>query len=347
MLDIESFKKFILSAVPTAKLASGGTVINCRCFECPDSSDPRTGHFYFLLPKSETDVIRYYCHKCNCSGIVSYNKLIDWGIYDDSIGSMLLEHNKNYSKSTSPKYSSKRIVYSVNNNLISNNEISLYKLNYINNRLGTNFSFEDLKQLKIVLNLTDILTSNNINEITREKFIVELLSNNFLGFLSIDNSFLNMRRLCDEGILPSSIDKRYINYKLFNSSKTAERFYTIPTVIDLTEPYPINIHIAEGPFDILSIYENIRHRERGIYTSVSGSNYLGIIKYFLINFKLPYVVIHLYPDNDKSGSNEKMNEINVFLKTLGIDSYIHRNLYPNEKDFGIHISHIKEGIIKM
>ena len=45
--DLEDFKSYIKAVVPSARDASGGKAILCRCFECPDSSDPRNAHFYF------------------------------------------------------------------------------------------------------------------------------------------------------------------------------------------------------------------------------------------------------------------------------------------------------------
>lgn len=343
-MDIKKYKEFLLSAIPTAKLASGGTFINCRCFNCPDSSNPKSKHFYIAIPQAEDEPSWYYCHKCHCSGLVTHKTLIEWGIYDENIAINLTDHNKKCStKSKNSKYYD-RSVYNLFNSKTIDNNISRIKLNYINNRLGYNFTYEELRKLKIVLNLNDILRQNNITKLTRDINIVNQLDINFLGFISIDNAFLNMRKLCDDGKVYQSIDKRYINYKIFDKFDTSERFYTIPTEIDLNIPERLKIHIAEGPFDILSIYKNLRHEERGIYTSVAGSNYSGLALYFLQMFKLPYVEFHFYPDNDKYGSNDAMNRVANILRPIQAPIYIHRNLYPGEKDFGVSLSNIKESI---
>ena len=165
-----------------------------------------------------------------------------------------------------------------------------------------------------------------------------------MGFISIDNAFLNMRRLCDEGKVIKSIDKRYINYKIFDKFDTSERFYTIPTEIDLTIPERTKIHIAEGPFDILSIYKNLRNEERGIYTSIAGSNYAGVAMYFLLMFKIPFVEFHFYPDNDKFGSNSVMYRTSELLKPIQAPIYIHRNQAIGQKDFGVCPDMINESI---
>lgn len=343
-MNIIRFKEFLLSAIPSAKPASGGTFINCRCFNCPDSSNPSSKHFYIAIPQKEDEPSWYYCHKCHCSGLINHKTLIEWGIYDESIAIELVEHNKYcFTKAKNSKYYD-RTIYTLFNQFTREDETSMIKLKYINDRLGYNFTYEELRRLKIVLNLQDILTSNQINHLTRDKNIVDQLNYNFLGFISIDNAFLNMRRLCDKGNVYQSIDKRYINYKIFDKFDTSERFYTIPTRIDLNSPERLKIHIAEGPFDILSIYKNIRKEEKGIYSSVAGSNYAGLALHFLQIFKLPYTEFHFYPDNDKFGSNTVMNKVANILRPVQSPIYIHRNMYPDEKDFGVSPDKIIESV---
>ena len=77
-----------------------------------------------------------------------------------------------------------------------------------------------------------------------------------------------MRRTCPEGVVYKSIDKRYINYKLYIKDDTNQRFYTIPTKVNLNIPNRIKFNISEGPFDILSVYLNLRNKEPGIYLKV-------------------------------------------------------------------------------
>lgn len=336
-MDSNQYKDFLLSAIPTAELASGGTVVNCRCFYCPDSSDPKSKHFYISIPKSSSDPSFYYCHKCHSSGIVTYKQLLEWGIYNVEIAKQLTSQNKNIKIR-----SDRRIVYPIYNRYIKEDKISEYKLQYINQRLGTSFEYEDLKQLKIVLNLKDLLKYNHLYA-ERNQEIMNQLNINFLGFLSIDNSSVNLRRLCDAGNIHPSIDHRYFNYRL-KKENFGKNFYTIPMKLNLNQSERIKIHIAEGSFDILSIYENIRQHEPGIYSSIGGSNYFGLILYFLKTFRLPYTEFHFYPDNDGPGSDKVMKSMIPKLKPFGSPVYIHRNIYPNQKDFGVSPDKIKESI---
>lgn len=345
-MNFDNYRDFLLSNIPTARDASGRKFVACRCFYCPDGKSKDTRHFYIKIPESNDEPSWYYCHKCHNSGIVTNKTLLEWGIYDNNIGEELIYHNRKCSRviKNSRYYDQSKL--NIRNNIIDS-DLSRIKLKYINDRLGQNFTLQELSELKICLNLYDLLNTNNIDKLTRDPRVVEQLNNNFLGFLSIDNVFVNMRRLCDEGLVINTIDKRYVNYKIYDKFDTSNRFYTIPTSVDLNNPERLKIHIAEGPFDILSIYTNLRNRERGIYTSIAGSNYLGITFYILNTFKLSYCELHYYPDNDKSGSNDVMNKVVNYIKPFGFPIYIHRNLYPGEKDFGVSLSNIKESIIKM
>ena len=345
-MDIQNYKSFLLSNIPTAKEASGGKFVACRCFYCPDGKSKDTKHFYIHIPESNDDPSWYYCHKCHNTGIVTNKTLLEWGIYDNIVGQELINHNKKCSRSPKNNKYYNYTKLNITNNII-NSELSKIKLDYINNRLGQNFSIKDLSELKICLNLLDLLNGNYIDKFTRDPRVVEQLNANFLGFISIDNSFVNMRRLCDEGLVFKSIDNRYVNYKIYDKFDTSNRFYTIPTQVNLCSSQRLKIHIAEGPFDILSIYTNLRNREPGIYTSIAGSNYLGITFYILNTFKVPYFELHYYPDNDKSGSNEVMDKIINVVKAFCCPIYIHRNLYPGEKDFGVSMDKIKESIIQV
>ena len=347
-MDSEAYKKFLLSVIPSAKLASGGRNINCRCFFCPDSADPSHKHMYISIPQSNDEPSLYYCHLCHSSGVMTHNTLIKWHIYDENIALDLINHNKKCSSVKSNGKYYDRKIYNIRNTYIRDDEVTRIKLKYINDRLGTNLSFQDTLDLKIVLNIYDILNCNRIQSLTRDKRIVDQLDEYFMGFLSIDNAFCNMRRICESGIVNKSIDKRYINYKIYDKFSTTERFYTVPTSINLDSLEPIKIHVAEGPFDILSVYLNLRNKEPGIYTSIAGSNYIGQIMYFLQTFTLPpFIEIHLYPDNDQYGSDRNMRNINDSLAMFNFPLYIHRNASPGEKDFGVHYNRINEQITRL
>lgn len=338
-MDADLYAKFLVANLPKAKLVSGGTEVLCRCMYCGDSKNPNKGHFYISIPRNDQELSFFDCKKCPAHGIVTHKKLTEWGIYDPTVAIDLISHNtKAFNNPSNKRYNT--IVYNVTNNYISDDKLSLYKLKYINERLGTSLTYEDCLSNKIILNLMDLIESNHITELTRYPNIVDRLDSGFVGFLSIDNTTVNMRNLEISKDIPDNINKRYVNYNLFKTEDTTYRFYTIPCNVDITKP--ISIHLAEGPFDILSIKFNLHKGGlyNAIYSSINGNGYLGIIKYFIISWQLPWLELHYYVDNDFE--QYKINSIAQLLKPFGFPFYIHRNKYPNEKDFGVPLNRISE-----
>ena len=343
-MNINDYKTFLLNTIqPWAKEASGGREINCRCFYCPDSKTRSKGHMYIKIPQSENDVSTFYCQKCKTTGIVTSKTLMDWDIYDSSIASEIAKYNKDVLNKPQNRMFRDYDIYKINNVTPKDSKLSRFKLAYINNRLGTNLTYQDCVNLKIILNLKDIIIVNKL-KYTRYDQIVDALDIGFLGFLSFDNAFINMRNLDILENPHESINKRYINYNLVGKFDNTCRFYTIPTTINLLSlsNQPLQLHIAEGSFDILSIYLNLRKNPNAIYTAIGGSGYKGILKYFISKLRLPNLEIHIYPDSDIS--RDQMIDAARYVQIFGYNLYIHRNTFPGEKDFGVPINKINDSI---
>lgn len=325
-----------------AKIVSGGREILKRCHICGDSRDPTDAHMYIGF---KDGAILYNCFKCNEKGMVDGDFMRNLGCYDPSIIQLCQDQNKKAIKSTMThsgklrRQSIKTLQFP-----ISNNEFAKKKLDHINRRLGLRFDYTDLIENKIVLNIRDFLEFNGINRFTRNEELIDLLDKFFIGFLSCDNRYIILRRLIPEGKLPQYIDTRYVNYNIFDSD--GKKFFIIPTVIDVLRP--ISIHIAEGVFDIISIYHNL-HKFNGysnaIYAAVCGKNYMSLIEYFIMTYGFISFQLHLYPDNDVD--DREMKKICNSLKCFNIDIFIHRNTYPGEKDYGVSIDRICDNIYKI
>ena len=341
----EKLKEYLLENVPDARTASGGKEVVVRCRFCQDSKDPTSRHLYIGMP-TETKPAMYNCFRCNESGLVNSKFLHLLNIYDTSIMSDLKEHNNNLEKVLGYKIKDdQNMVYRLSNMYISDNELSYAKLGYINKRLGLNLTFADLIENKIVLNLHDLLQSNNITNYTRHINIVDQLNESFLGFISLDNAFINMRNL-RPGKVFESIDKRYVNYNIFGKMNNSQRYYVIPNKLNTASIEPIKVHIAEGPFDILSIYYNmVKTKDNNLFVSICGKAYLNVLKYIIGELGLINIEVHIYPDADIQ--NYTIQNIVQYLSVFQIDFYIHRNTYPGEKDFGVSLNKIKESIIKI
>ena len=345
-MNSQEYLDYLLNYLtPWARPASGKREVQTRCKYCEDSKTYSHGHFYIQIPQSDEELSYYYCQKCHSKGIVTANKLMEWGIYDSELCLNIAEHNKKASKYGRNKDNLSNVIYRLNNTFVSQDRISEIKLLYINKRLGTNLNYNDVLSNKIVLNLYDLLNTNNIYNYTRDIRIVNDLDQFFLGFISYDNAFVNMRNLKPGGV-NKYIDKRYVNYNIFGKYDNSKKFYVSPCTFDLYDTRPIQVHLAEGVFDILSVKYNLRKDfERSLYTAACGSGYKGLCRDIILDLKIPNLEFHIYPDADIK--QNKMYDLYQYLKPFQYPVYIHRNIYDGEKDFGVGINHIKETVEKL
>ena len=327
---------FLLTKLPKAHLVSNNTEINSRCMYCPDSKNPNHAHFYISVPQNNKPIF-FHCKKCQTAGVLTHKTLLEWNLIDTDISLELINYNK--TAFAGYTYNLSQDIYNINNTYISDCKKSEIKLSYINNRLGLNLNYSDLINSKIVLNLKDLLYKNNITDYSRHINIVNQLDEYFIGFISYDNSFINLRRVVKEGIVYSGIDKRYVNYNIFNKIDNTSNYYTIPSAIDISKP--IKICIAEGPFDTLSIKYNLHNDYSNIvFSTVQGNNYLGCIRHFLNILSVPNIEIHVYLDQDVS--NRVIPHLIDNLSLYGYKVFIHWNLL--NKDMGVSIDKIQESI---
>ena len=337
MLDFrEDLKSYILSTVPDAKLVSGGKEIVMRCRFCGDSADRNHKHLYIGLGYDNKPIM-YNCFKCGESGILTPAILRDLDLADYDIAEKVVQFNKQSTK-ISNIVSSNAEIYFMDNSFIRNDEISFKKRDYINSRLGTNLSFKDLLANKIVLNLFDLLNRNRI-PYRQDRFTSEL-DKHFVGFLSEDNNFVIERNV------DSSQDLRYCKYNIHGKINTDKRYYILPCNINLLDPSPVNIHIAEGPFDILSIkYNVVKNEEQNMFIAIGGKAYKNIVRHVLSHMGLFNINIHLYVDADID--DYIINNVVRYVDPFNINIYLHRNGYKGQKDYGVPSNLIVDNITRL
>ena len=345
----EELKDYLLGTFNDARLVSGGSEVVMRCRFCGDSqSDMDARHLYV---KVDGDVPVYNCFKCNARGVLTEDTLKsfkpDYQDRDIAMMENLRQHNHSASKSLK-SVKLKNNVFNIRNQFITMNHLSDIKLKYINKRLGLNLSFKDLIDNKIVLNLWDLLNSNYIKEYTRYNKDIDFLNNFGIGFLSLDNGFVSIKNLADKGTAGKYLDNKYNTYTIFKNADGI-RSYMIPTQVRLDILEPIKIHIAEGPFDALSIFYHLNNANRfqNIYLATCDKGYAKAIKMFVTRYGFMNAEYHLYVDNDVSSNNPEIKFAIQLIHTIGAIGYIHRNGYPGEKDMGVYISHIKDNVIRI
>lgn len=336
----EALKEYMVSKY-NAKIASGGKEIVKRCHLCGDSRDISSAHMYIGL---KNEAIVYNCFKCNSSGIVNGHFLRNMGCYDPNIILLCQDQNSKFTNSnpyanTFAKFYNSKNVYIPS----CSNEFANRKIEYISNRLGHPMTQYEIKRFKIILNLKYFLNFNNIQNYTRHPDMVDLMDKFFIGFLSMDNRYVILRRLVPEGKLPKFIDHRYINYDIFGFGDGI-KYYTIPNEINTT--IPLDIHIAEGIFDILSIYMHVAPiGSNGIFSAINGKSYSSLVRFLIVNYGFSGFNLHLYPDADIP--NYTMQNIKDDIKLFNVKVFVHRNAYEGEKDFGVSYGRIIDSCTKI
>lgn len=312
-----------------AKTASGRKEIVKRCHICGDSRDKTDAHMYIGIKNGK---IWYNCFKCNNGGLVTSLFLRNMGCYDPNIIMSVQEQNKSGDDSTSSYSNVSRSRFIVTNPLydISYDEIAQRKLDYLEKRIGLRANVYDAKKYKMILNLKRFLALNNITQFTRYPDIMDLLDKYFIGFLSMDSTYIILRRIIPEGNLPKNIDTRYVNYNIYGLD-TGSKFYTIPAQIRVDEP--ISIHISEGVMDILSVRHNVSDDTNGIFSSICGKSYSSLIRYYIVNYGFINFNLHLYMDNDVNDSS--ILRIRDDLSLYSAKIFVHRNTALGEKDYGV------------
>lgn len=334
----ESLKAYLIQNF-NAKPASGGKEIIKRCHFCGDSRDPSSRHLY-IGQKSDGSIV-YNCFKCNASGYVDGKFLRNMGCYDPNIMLIVHEQNEKSTSSNQARSGGLRVAKSFKQPIIvaNSNPYTEKKLNYVSNRLGHEFNQRDAAMFKVIINLKDFLSVNGITQYTRYPDIVDQLDKFFIGFLSMDNCYVTLRRLVPEGKVSKYIDTRFVNYDIFGLNNNGMRYYTIPTPVYLDRP--IDIHIAEGAFDIISIYLHVAPiGTNGIFSAVCGKAYSSLVRFFIVNYGFMGFNLHLYPDKDID--NSEMERIKVDIAPFNIQITVHRNTFGSEKDFGVSMDRIQD-----
>lgn len=338
----EALKQYLIDNFK-AKPASGGREVVKRCHICGDSRDPSAAHMYIgLRPDGK---IAYNCFKCNAGGLVTRQFLKDLACYDENLIVMCETQNKSNGDSKAAYSGSLgRINFRKLLMPVSTNEFAMKKLNYISNRFGMRFNAQDAARFKIILNLKDFLDLNGIDRYTRHPDMVDALDKFFIGFLSMDNRYVMMRRLVPEGKLPEFIDHRYVVYNISGSQTTGIKYYAVPNIIDVTKP--LEIHMAEGSFDILSAYFFVAPMGvNAAFIAIGGKAYENAVKFLLSQYGFIGFTLHLYADADV---NDRMFvNIKNMLAPFNIPVYIHRNQMPGEKDYGVTMNKIQDKNYKL
>lgn len=346
----ERLKQQLFQLFPDAKLNGAGTWVRINCPLCiREGKGDNDYHMYISLGYNGQPPV-VHCFRNNDHRFIlnaeNLAKLTDrTDLIDENLFGTIKDSNKRQFKQNRYKLS-KDDKYNINNPNLNTNDYIEVKRFYINNRLGLDLSVEEMIQNKIIFSLSTLLQYNHIKTLTRSPKTIELMDRYFVGFMTNTNGFIILRNMVfGKKELPEFINERYTFYSVVEHAKSG--YYTIPTVCDIHKH--IDVHIAEGTFDILSIFYNLRNANRvnNVYVSIGGNAYVNIIKnYFLCTLGLIDADFHIYIDNDIK--NEVLEDIRYYIGGLGMYKiFIHVNTYKGEKDFGVRKEKINEYVYQL
>lgn len=336
-MDIGSKLKAL---IPNSQFAAGKKELVLRCPYCGHTSSAGKKHMYIGLSKDKPYM--FNCFKCEAGGLVNRTFLNLLDIRDEELIQAIDIHNKEMRLSRGNSYSSNRIrepqvaydAFEVNYDIYPD------KVNYINGRLGTNLSVSEMMNMKIIFDFS-FFKRQIMRYLGATESDFERIQRDYVGFLSVNNTSLSMR--C---IRQTDSKYRYLICKL-DDRDIYNKAFCIPSSIPYTSDR-IMVHIAEGQFDIISIYNNMTNRSTGIYFAAAGNKYSAILKYILSK-GIMYMDIHLYFDNDSAGEIAK-RQIEYFIKNniaffRGSRVFAHVN--QADKDYGVSIDKIQDFCIQI
>lgn len=301
-----------------------------RCPYCGDSVNLNHGHLSIKIDRNTEDPMVYRCLKCDAHGIVTESTLEDLDLLVnkeiiDSIKSINRKAarsgkivNMEFERYFVPRY--------------HDTPLNRLKLQYVNQRLGTQLTYDDAKEYKIILNLFDFMSANEIDKIDGLYWqMMKTLNSSYVGFLSCNNNRITFRDITGKNKF------RYYKVLLNEKNMNSDTFYSLPFKMPLIYTDDVHIHMAEGIFDIISIKENLPHNNaHDIYFASCGFGGLVIIKYLIHHGINTGIHFHIYSDNDKTDYDHKRYLFNKHHYTEWIDKiYLHRNQFLGEKDYGV------------
>ena len=327
----QQLKYFLLESCPDASLVSAGREVLMKCRFCGDSAHSSSRHLYISVDDEKPF---YNCFKCRQSGVITtdFLSMITHQNLDSDLITSVNKAIKGYNTQRKVMGTTK---FNLRWDWIDDTELNRTKLAYINRRMGLNLDYAELIRNKFVLSLYDLLIQNNIDKVPMRQSSLEDLNNCFLGAISMNNGFVTLKNLAP-GKVDKAVDHKYYDFQIFPEPSNNRRMYSIPTVIDITNPEPIQVHIAEGIFDVLGIFYHIcdANRHQQLYINCGDKSYSSVVKMLNQTYGLLNCEYNFYIDNDVPDSE-------VYIETLGAPYRIFRNGIPGEKDYGVTKDRIK------
>ena len=313
-----------------------------RCPHCGDSVKSSTSAHCYIKNSSP---FPYYCQRCSSTGVVNGEFLNLLNVFEADIGKYLKNSFTKYTETLNRKYGSSLMRYKNKNTklkILPNQytEREMKKVRYIESRFGFSLNEELVEKFNIILNIEDFLTNNGIDISKydeKRKFMLPILNENYCMFLLNDKGMINCRNMND------NVDKKrkFYKFRIFEDimNEDSRRFFSISNEIDLSNRL-FNVHIAEGIFDIVSVYHNVNkdfEDDSTLYIANNGKGYLFVLEY-LKKMGMLNCNINIYSDSDVSINElKKKLRYSILAQMNGFKVYYNRynEIDKSVKDFGV------------
>lgn len=281
-----------------------------RCPYCGDSqSNLRTGHFYIRCDVNDNYPIVYNCFKCPENGVMNRITLEKLGITDTSITSSIKDVNKKFTSMEGMKNvlgeSFKNFPLSV-----PDPKKKLWKVEYIEKRLGIKVTKDFAKKTKLITSLKEFLSYNEVEILRCDKYITNMLEENYIGFLSYGNSHILFRDVTERQ------KYSWVKYPILPNSQLNYVAYSLESSVDIFTKDTIIVNMCEGVFDIISICYNLGYNiDNCINICVCGKSYRKMIERVITQGIFGYnVILNIFSDNDQDFNKNKKNNHDTTLE---------------------------------
>lgn len=316
--------------------------VKTQCRLCGDSKkDPNKKRFYILCDPIDSEPVKYICFNCGAYGMLTADILAEI-IGPDAEEIPLL---KRINKTSLHDSGTARVNKYRNDRVIPviippprKTDSTVQKIRYLNSRIGYNIPVEDYNQLKLVFSIAEFLQVNKISVIEKFKNLIPLYDRDYIGWLSVKNEYLLLRDITGKN------KYRYVKYNIFGMEDNAHSFYTISNGVNTISQENIDIVVAEGPFDILSVVYNLYGgiKKDCVFMSTNhGQFYHPLLYYFNKGLVGSNIYLDIYRDSDSIVDYWVLqNQIKIYTKNyrvfrnrIGKDFGVPKNEFEIEEEF--------------
>ena len=318
-----------LSETPLGK-RMGDYSLSVICPICGEDGKHRDhSHCYVGLIDGGPPLV-YHCWINDCSGVVTPDFLHDMNIFDLELDNIVNIFNRSNGYNRLADNKIYRVKKARKEIVIPDFRADERKLDYMRKRLGVNFSYDNLKSLKVIGSLYDFLNINKLDLTKRYKKYGNVLDRDYVGFVSTQNDWVILRNTN-----PGNNMLRYVKYDVFDLLDKSNIIYTLPGTSNDIFADEVELNVCEGTFDALGVFCHIKkyNRTNSIYAACCGSGYINTIRYFIRLGFVGNLVVNIYSDSDKRPK---------FYKNMDLASKIRPwvkdiRLFYNErsKDYGV------------